>query len=167
MPCVPPPSWPAAPLGLACGSTPSPAVPGSRAACQGHPSHGLAVRADGRPAGRLLRGSGTASYQRALCHCRPRPVNASPKPTLSGWAAADVATVLLVPLINTSLQVPAVSRPVVSLGEVRPAGKVMLSPCPTRPLGLSQLLPAFWGKSLPLISPPLPDPSCHLGHPSL
>lgn len=43
---------------------------------------------------------------------------------------ADVATVLLVPLINTSLQVPAVSRPVVLPSEVRLAGKVMLCPLP-------------------------------------
>jgi len=61
----PPPSCPAAPRGLACGSTPSPAMPGSRAVSQAHPSRTLAACADGRPASGLPQGWGTASYQRA------------------------------------------------------------------------------------------------------
>lgn len=35
----------------------------------------------------LLQGLGTASYQRALCHCHPGAIDAAPQPTPSGRAA--------------------------------------------------------------------------------
>lgn len=115
----PPPYWPAAPLGLA-------APPAWRG-----PAVGWQRVLMASPAGRLLlQGLGTASYQRALL---PLPSWAhrclSPTHTLRS-GCTDVATVLLVPLINTSLQVPAVSRPAVLPSEVRPAGKVTLCPHP-------------------------------------
>lgn len=119
------------------GTTPSPAWP----------SCGLAACADGQPS----QTAAPASLGRSFLPKSSLPLpswghRCLPPPHTLRSGCPDVATVLLVPLINTSLQVPAVSRPVVLPSEVRLAGEGHALPSSCSLWALTQLLPAFQGK---------------------